>query len=218
MRYVNSDQGQQTQKSDGLARHMAHRKTERDTNAVVRIALECAVGPAWQLQGNLDNLIAKACSKRRALLKSKTLVPPNARWVSVTRVHKANGGFTNLRRFLECVYAWLVNSDVAWARTVEYLVHHIGGLTEQCLETWPEGSVPTVDVNLFPELVHSPHPQIMGCLDEIMRIRAEKRVTANQKNIHTLLPEPSEGVFHWLATLKVTRSQVAYNITHICVL
>jgi hypothetical protein len=46
MRYVNPDRGQQTQKSDGLARLMAHRKIERGTNAVVRVALECAFGPA----------------------------------------------------------------------------------------------------------------------------------------------------------------------------
>lgn len=105
----------------------------------------------------------------------------------------------------------MVNGDVAWARAAEYLVHHIGGFTEQSVETWSEGPVPTVDVHVFPELVHRPHPQIMSRLDEILRIRAQERVTANQKNIHPLLLEWSERFFNCLAALKISRSQVAYN-------
>ena len=115
--------------------------------------------------------------------------------------------FAILRRFLEC--GWLVNGHAGWVRAAEYLVNHIGRLTEQSRETRSVGSVSTVVVHGFAELVHRLHPQIMCCLDEIMHIRADKGVTANKKNIHTLLLEWSERCFNCLATLKVSRSQLA---------
>jgi hypothetical protein len=124
------------------------------------------------------------------------------------------GSFAILRRLLECACAWLVNRDLAWARTAEYLVHHVGSLTEQALETWPVGSVPTVVVYRLPELVHRAYPQLMSRMDKIMHMRADERVAANEKNIDTLLPEWSERRLNCLPTFKITRSHLAQNGLH----